>query len=80
MSWRHANDTFVATNRVGVAPGVKMELKRLVRKSAMLSIGSFLDRSCVVRDDVRGIGLSTSSLEMVDSGRSKGFPTVTIRH
>lgn len=37
MSWRAAKETFVATRRVGVGPGVKMELKRLVMKSAMVA-------------------------------------------
>ena len=34
-SCRPANDAFVATTRVGVGPGLKMEDMRLVRKAAI---------------------------------------------
>ena len=34
-AWRAANERLVATTRVGVGPGVKIEEKRFVRKSAM---------------------------------------------
>ena len=36
-----ANETLVATTRVGVGPGVKMDWKRFVRKSAMRTTRSF---------------------------------------
>lgn len=38
QSWRAANDTFVATIRAGVGPGMNIELKRLVRKEAMWAV------------------------------------------
>jgi hypothetical protein len=37
VSWRPANATFVATRRLWVGPGVKMDWKRSVRNCDMVS-------------------------------------------
>jgi hypothetical protein len=39
VSWRKAKVALVARSRVGVAPGVKTESQRFVRKSAMVGKG-----------------------------------------
>lgn len=38
ITWRQANDAFVATMREGVGPGVKIELNKSVRKLDMMAL------------------------------------------
>jgi hypothetical protein len=42
ITWRQANDAFVATMREGVGPGVKIELNKSVRNFDMIALDGAL--------------------------------------
>jgi hypothetical protein len=63
IPWRQANATFVATMRVGVGPGVKMDWKRSVRKADIFFCGSGLEW------EILRVKENESSFDNVDSAK-----------
>ncbi len=59
MTWSAAKEILVAMIRVGVGPGVKMELKRSVRKAAMSVLNAAVE---TIRAPSQNLRLAVQSI------------------